>query len=167
MHTGPHLRPSQPGDQDFLRRVYASVRAGEIAQIGWDAATADTFLRMQFDAQDRHYRQHYPQARYDIVEQDGEPVGRLYVARGPDAIHVIDIALLDAWRGQGIGAALLGTLQDEAAAAGQRIVLQVEVSNPAFTLYQRLGFRELEIHGLYRLMEWRAPASASTPQETT
>lgn len=167
MHTGLHLRPSRPGDEDFLRRVYASTRAQELAHFGWDAATADTFLRMQFDAQDRHYRQHFPQARYDIVEQDGEPVGRLYVARERDEIRVIDIALLGAWRGRGIGGTLLGALQDEAAGASQRIVLQVELSNPAFTLYQRLGFRELEIHGLYRLMEWRAPASASTPQETT
>jgi len=167
MPTGLQLRPSQPGDQDFLRRVYASVRAGEIAQTGWDAATAAAFLGMQFDAQDRHYRQHYPQARYDIVEQDGEPVGRLYVARGDDAIRVLDISLLAAWRGRGIGGALLGALQEEAGAAGQRISIQVDTGNPAFTLYQRLGFRELEIHGLYRLMEWHASAFASTPQETT
>jgi len=167
MHAALHLRPMHERDEDFLRRVYASSRAGEIALTGWDAATADSFLRMQFDAQQRHYRQHYPQARYDIVECGGEPAGRLYVAHGADDIRVLDITLLDTWRAQGIGSTLLGALLAEAGANGQRVTIHVEVNNPALSLYHRLGFRQIETRGLYRLMEWRAPAPASTPQEPT
>ena len=165
MRAVPHLRPAHAGDEDFLRRVYASTRAAEIGLTGWDAASAEAFLRMQFDAQDRHYRQHYPQARYDIVEQGGVPVGRLYVARGIEEMRVVDIALLDAWRNQGIGSTLLGALLAEAAAAGQRVTIHVEEGNPAHSLYRRLGFLQIATHGLYRLMEWRAPACVSTLQE--
>lgn len=166
MRVDLQLRPMHAGDEDFLRRVYASSRAQEIALTGWSPAAAEAFLRMQFDAQHRHYQQHFPQARYDIVERGGEPAGRLYVDRGPDEIRVIDIALLDAFRGQGIGTALLGELLAEAAARGQRITMHVEENNPAFMLYHRLGFRQIETRGLYRLMEWRPQATASTPQES-
>lgn len=160
-----HLRPMHGGDEAFSRQVYASTRAGEIALTGWDAATAEAFLRMQYDAQHHHYQQHYPAARFDIIEQDGVPVGRLYVARRPDGIRVVDIALLDDFRGQGIGTRLLTALLDEAGAAGVSVSIHVEETNPALTLYHRLGFREIDTHGLYRLMEWRAPAAASTFQE--
>ncbi|MEW7848645.1 GNAT family N-acetyltransferase [Massilia aurea] len=157
-----HLRPMHAGDEAFLRQVYASTRASEIAMTGWDAQAAEAFLRMQFDAQHRHYQQHYGAARFDIVEQGGVPVGRLYVARSPADVRVIDIALLDAFRGQGIGTALLRALLDEAAAAGSSVSVHVEETNPALSLYHRLGFRQVDTQGLYRLMAWRAPAAAST-----
>ncbi len=156
-----HLRPIHAGDEAFLRRVYASSRTAEIALTGWDQVTAEVFLRMQFEAQHHHYRQHYPQARYDIVECDGEPIGRLYVARAQDEIRVIDIALLEAHRGQGIGTTLLGGLLAEAGARGQRVVLHVEENNPACALYRRLGFCPAGMQGMYRRMEWRAPSPAA------
>ncbi|HBF51314.1 MAG TPA: GNAT family N-acetyltransferase [Massilia sp.] len=166
MKADLHLRPVRDGDEDFLRRVYASCRAAEIALAGWDAATADAFLRMQFDAQQRHYRLHYPQARHDIVEYGGVATGRLYVAREPGEIRVIDIALLDAWRGQGIGRSLLGGLLREAGTRGQCVTLHVEEDNPARTLYRRLGFIQTGTHGPYLRMAWRAQAAAFTFQDT-
>lgn len=166
MSATVQLRPMQPGDDAFLRRLYAEVRAPEIALTGWDAAAADAFLRMQFDAQHKHYQQHYPAARFDVVEQDGVPVGRLYVARGADEIRVIDISLLAAWRGQGIGATLLGALQDEARLDGRSVTIHVEQHNPALTLYARLGFTHIDINGLYRLMAWRPATPANAPTTT-
>ena len=160
-----HLRPMHAGDEAFSRQVYASTRAGEIALTGWDAQTAEAFLRMQFDAQQHHYRQHYPAARFDIIEHGGVPVGRLYVARSPSGIRVIDIALLDAFRGQGIGTTLLRALLAEADEADSSVSIHVEETNPALTLYHRLGFRPIDTCGLYRLMEWRAPVTVSTSQE--
>lgn len=157
------LRPMHRGDEAFLRRVYAEVRAPEIALTGWDAASAEAFLRMQFDAQHHHYQKYYPQARFDIVERAGVPLGRLYVHRGADEIRVIDIALLAQYRGQGIGTTLLRALQEEAARDGRRLALQVEQHNPAQALYLRLGFTETDSQGLYRSMQWRAaPLDAST-----
>lgn len=166
MRGALQLRPVHAGDEDFLRRVYASSRAAEIALTGWDAAAAEAFLRMQFDAQHRHYQAYYGQARFDIIECGGEPAGRLYVAREAGEIRVIDITLLDAWRGRGIGSTLLGELLAEAAASGRSVTIHVEENNPAFTLYQRLGFRQIDTHGLYRLMEWRPRTDATLPQES-
>lgn len=159
------LRPICAEDEAFLRRVYAEVRAPEIALFGWDAASAEAFLRMQFDAQHYHYQQYYPQARFDIVERAGVPLGRVYVARSADEIRVIDIALLAQHRGQGIGSTLLRSLQDEAARDGRRLTLQVEQHNPAQALYLRLGFTETDFHGLHRSMQWRPALLASSQNQ--
>lgn len=159
------LRPMHAGDEAFLRRVHADVRAPEIALTGWDAASAEAFLRMQFDAQHHHYRKSYPQARFDIVERAGEPLGRLYVDRRADEIRVIDIALLAQQRGQGIGTSLLRSLQDEATRDGRRLTLQVEQHNPAQALYLRLGFSETHFQGLYRSMQWRPAPLHASPQD--
>jgi GNAT superfamily N-acetyltransferase len=161
-------RPVRAFDDAFLRRVYADARAPEIALTGWEAASANAFLRMQFDAQFQHSRRQYPQARFDIVERAGTPVGRLSVAREADAIRVVDIALLASCRGQGIGTALLRTLLDEAGRDGHRVTLQVEQHNRAHVLYQRLGFIQVEVNGLYLLMEWRRrPLRPKDPTDPT
>ncbi|WP_313702962.1 GNAT family N-acetyltransferase [Massilia sp.] len=164
MNQELQLRPMHPGDEAFLRRVYAEVRAPEIALFGWDAASAEGFLHMQFNAQHHHYQNHYPQARFDIVERAGEPLGRLYVDRSADEIHVIDVALLAQYRGQGIGTILLRSLQEEAAHDGRRLVLQVEQHNPAQALYLRLGFTETDFHGMHRTMQW-LPALSAAPSQ--
>ena len=149
------LRPVGFDDEAFLRRVYADARAPEIALTGWEAASAQAFLRMQFDAQRQHYRKHYPDAHFDIVERAGTPVGRLYVARTAGEMRIVDIALLAPWRGQGIGSTLLQALLDEGMRDARRVTIHVEGRNPALALYRRLGFTDIEPHGVYRLLEWR------------
>lgn len=150
------LRPSQPQDEAFLRRVYAATRAAEIALAGWSAQQAEAFLRMQFDAQHQQYHARHPDAAFDIIVADGQDAGRLYVRREAGRVHVIDIAILPPWRGQGLGGALLQALQAEAREAGACLSIYVEINNRAQGLYQRLGFQEVSNAGLYRLMEWRA-----------
>ena len=74
---------------------------------------------MQFDAQDTEYRRHNPDGRFDVIEVDGEPAGRLYVDRRPGDLRIVDIALLPDFRGRGIGRRLIADLQRQAAAEGR------------------------------------------------
>jgi len=143
------LRPVEPGDREFLFRVYASTREEELALVPWDALTKDAFLRMQFAAQDSHYRQHFPGATFDVVTVDGVSAGRLYVDRGDTEIRVIDIALLPDHRGRGLGTALLAPILEE----GKTVSIHVERENPARRLYDRLGFVEVAEDGVYLLLE--------------
>ena len=147
------LRPVSSSDRDFLLRVYASTREEELRLVDWSADQKAAFVRMQFGAQDAYYREHYHPASFDVVELDGEPVGRLYVARWEDEIRIIDIALLPAHRGRGIGTALLRGLLNEAAGAGKRLSIHVEKHNPALRLYARLGFTMVADRGVYLLLE--------------
>lgn len=151
--SGISLRPAGSSDRDFLLRVYASTREEELRLVDWSADQKAAFVRMQFEAQDAHYREHYQPATFDVVEVDGEPVGRLYVARGEDEIRIVDVALLPEHRGRGIGTALLRARLGEAATAGKRLTIHVEKHNPARRLYERLGFRESADDGVYVLME--------------
>ena len=62
---------------------------------------------MQFDAQHAHYQEHYAGAAFDVILVDGQPAGRLYVAREADEIRIVDIALLPEFCNRGIGTTLL------------------------------------------------------------
>lgn len=157
----PALRPAAPGDEAFLFDVYASTRQEELALVDWDQGQKDAFLQMQFAAQDRHYREHYASASFDVVLVDGRPVGRLYVARSASEIRVVDIALLPEHRRLGIGRALIEALLAEANEAGKPVTIHVEQFNPAQSLYLRLGFRPVADIGVYLLMAW-APAQETT-----
>jgi len=117
---------------------------------------------MQFDAQSRHYREHYRDAAFQVILRDGRPAGRLYVDRGPASIRIIDIALLAEHRRAGIGTALLAELLAEGDREGKPVSLHVEHLNPAMRLYERLGFRRIEDTGVYYLLE-RPPGAGGTP----
>ena len=93
------LRPARPEDREFLLSVYASTRTEELTPVPWTDEQKAAFLRMQFDAQDAHYRAHYEGATYEVIEVDGLPAGRLYVHRRPKEIRLVDIALLPRFRG--------------------------------------------------------------------
>ncbi len=115
------LRPVEPGDEGFLYRVYASTRQEELSLVSWDEAQKEAFLRMQFDAQARHYRERYPGAAFQVVLSGGCPTGRLYVARWPGEIRIVDIAILPEHRGTGIGTSLLESLIAESEHIGKPI----------------------------------------------
>jgi ribosomal protein S18 acetylase RimI-like enzyme len=147
------LRPVELGDEGFLYRVYASTRHEELAQTGWGEALRETFLRQQFEAQSSYYREHYRETSFDVILADGRPIGRLYVARWPEEIRIVDIALLPEYRDGGIGTKLLEDLISESEASAKPLSIHVERFNPALRLYERLGFREVEDKGVYLLMQ--------------
>ena len=58
-------------------------------------------------------------------------VGRLWLHLRPDAIHVLDIALLADYRNLGIGSACLLSLMAKAGASDRAVTVSVETANPA------------------------------------
>src|SRR2546426_7565136 len=144
------LRPMVAQDLPFLYRVYASTRP-DILMLPWDEPQKQALLEMQFHAQHSYYQQQFPDADYLIVERSLQPIGRLYVDRRTDKIHVLDIALAPEARGAGIGTALLEDLLAEAAGTRRRVSLYVDKGNAARTLYQRLSFQPVAEEGLYML----------------
>lgn len=67
---------------------------------------------------------------------------------------MIDVSLLPALCGRGLGSAVLAAVFRRAAQAGKRVQIHVERFNPAQRLYQRLGFRLVEDKGVYLFLEW-------------
>jgi ribosomal protein S18 acetylase RimI-like enzyme len=151
---GYALRPETDADIPFLMQLYASTRADELAPIPWSAEQKQAFLTSQFQAQRRHYRGHFAQCAFDILEQNGVPAGRLYLDARPARLHIIDISLLPEWRGKGLGTAILEALMAAAQAGGRGVGILVEKFNPALRLYRRLGFTDIADREVYLEMEW-------------
>ena len=159
------IRPARDDERPFLYRVYASTRQAEVAQTGWSAVEQEAFLMQQFEFQDQHYRRYDPPPLFGIIEADGQPIGRWYNQTTEQTHQLMDIALLPEWRGQGIGGKLIRDLVDRADREGRAISLYVERFNPAYRLYVRLGFREIEENGVYRLM--RREQGGASGRETS
>jgi ribosomal protein S18 acetylase RimI-like enzyme len=155
------LRDATPADLSFLLELFASVRMPELAASGWTEAQKRVFCERQYALQDRHYREHFAGARCLVVEAASTPVGRLYRATVGDTLYLLDIALVERARGQGIGTTLMRDLIAEADGASLTTILHVEPGNPAKRLYERLGFVEGAIMGVYCEMRRAASPAGS------
>jgi GNAT superfamily N-acetyltransferase len=155
------LRPARPNEEAFLFQVYASTRAIEMTWVDWTPEQKEAFLQMQSTAQLKHYRLNYPQAEYQIIEENGVAIGRLIVDRSKNPILLMDIALLPEYQGKGIGTTLIQNLMGEAARKNWPLCLHVETFNPAMRLYRRLGFVESGEMGIYHEMTWLPLSSQS------
>jgi ribosomal protein S18 acetylase RimI-like enzyme len=164
-HGQIQLRPATDADLPLLRRIYVSTRAAELEPVPWSDDQKREFLAFQFDAQHRYYLAQFPQASRDLIELDGEPVGRLYLDPRPSEIRLIDIALLAEHCGKGIGGLLLAAVLEAGRASGRRVGIHVEQNNPAMRLYLRLGFEKIEEQGIYHLMRWSPAESTVTENE--
>jgi ribosomal protein S18 acetylase RimI-like enzyme len=155
------LRPEREEDRNFRYQLFCDSRQPEFALILTPAAFQQ-IMTHQFHAQTASYRTQFPQARFDIIELSGEPIGRMVVDRPGTMVHIVDQAIVPQWRGRGIGTALMRALMEEAGAAGLPVRLEVATdSDPAYRLYRRLGFETIETEPLYMRLEWRQAATQS------
>ena len=149
------LRDTRPEDQAFLLEVYATTRAQEMALVPWTDEQRAAFVSMQFHAQDSYYRSEFPHASYQVILDDDEPVGRLYVLGEPDAIQILDITVLPQHRNRGIGAGLVRQLLLEGAATDKPVRIWIEQFNPSVGLFEHFGFSRIREDGYNYLMECR------------
>jgi len=139
-----HLRAAREDEAALLLAIFAAGRQTELDLLPFNPEKKAQFLRMQFQAQAQAYRSRYPQADYQLIEWEGQVIGRLLVAEQDDALFLVDIGLLPQFQGQGLGTALLTDLLAEAEARRLPVRLQVAGANPALRLYLRLGFQLVE-----------------------
>lgn len=89
-----------------------------------------------------------PDDRALVADAGGRPIGACWVRTTDEYGHIDDatpsfsISLLEPYRGQGIGGAMMRRMLGELAEVGYaRASLSVQKENPALRLYERLGFR--------------------------
>lgn len=162
---GFSLRWLHNADLPWLRDLYASTRAEEMAPVPWPEIAKRAFLDQQFGLQHQHYLAHYADTDFLAIEQSGRgPVGRYYLQRAASAHLIVDICLFPGMRGSGVGNTLIRHSQAEAAALGRGMHLHVMRSNPAARrLYERLGFVVTDDTGASHIaMAWTPTPRAST-----
>jgi ribosomal protein S18 acetylase RimI-like enzyme len=82
-------------------------------------------------------------------------VGRIYLNRGAEIYHILDITILPQYRNQGAGLLCLQTILNEAADRAKPVSIYVENFNPSLRLFERLGFRRDQEKGFHFLMKWQ------------
>ena len=129
------LRPERDDEADktFLYALFAATRAADMAAMPIGAVAKDFLLRAQYRSMTATYRHDYPNARWEVVEFMGEPVGRLITDVGDRCVTYVDIALSPQRAGAWTGDAPDDGRARRAAAsrpagAGQRAAAQSRVS---------------------------------------
>ena len=152
------LRPERNDDRDFRYRLFCDSRLPEWYIIELEPAVRARLMQHQFLAQTMSYRTEFPDARFDIIELGGAPIGRIVVDRPGTFMHLIDQAIVPEQRNKGIGSAIMRALMEEARQSGVPLRLKVASSNdPSMRLYLKLGFKPTEeVPNVYIEMEWPA-----------
>ncbi|HJV63527.1 MAG TPA: GNAT family N-acetyltransferase [Albitalea sp.] len=143
------LRPAQEEDVPFLLRLRELAMDPHHRAAGIVQTPAEMVQRV---------RNFFDEAQ--VVEVGGAPVGLWKLHREPAQWWVIQVQLMPAFQGLGIGASLVRGLLDEAHAAGVPVKLKVLKSNPARRLYERLGFVIAADEGHGDEMVWRGQPRA-------
>ena len=131
------LRTAEPEDDAFLCRLFVDARP-EMQFL------PPQLVDLQRAAQRTQYRRDHPQAVDEIVELDGDPVGRCWTADADGEVHLLDVAVQADRRRHGIGRAVLDVVADRAAAQGVPVRLAVWAANTgARRLYRAAGFAEV------------------------
>lgn len=159
------FRPARPDDEPFLRELRAHVDVERLALGIWgpeDEQLARSIVDLQFRAHAAHYRKvkNVRDTKDCVIELNAHPVGRFIVTQDDEEVYLSDIAVHPAFRGQGIGHAVVQTTQSECAQSKRLLHLHVDRTNPAVQFYLGLGFRAIAETPLNFLLEWVPPSLA-------
>lgn len=163
-HLPPELRlrAALPGDDAFCRELYASTR-DDLRQLPMPTEMLAGLVAMQQRVHEEGRRRVYPDAEVLILEYGEQPAARVVLDAGGQDWRLVDLAVLPALRGRGLGAALLAALQRRAAGCGAGVKLSVLRTNgAALRLYERAGFVACGGDALQQQMIWTPPASPSS-----
>ncbi|HEX8774715.1 MAG TPA: GNAT family N-acetyltransferase [Pyrinomonadaceae bacterium] len=144
-----NMRPLSPSDQPFL----------------WDMLYQSLYVPNGYPPFDRSVLDHPDIAKYVrawgrehdsgfvAIDENGRPIGAIWLRllKGEekgfgyvdDKTPELGMAVLPAYRGQGIGTSLLSCLIESVEDIYENISLSVAAENPALHLYERLGFEEV------------------------
>ncbi len=135
-----HFRIPDADDREFERTLMASTMTGA----GFDHLPAEALDRLadiQYEAQQASYSASWPDSTRWIIERSARPVGRIWLGHTGERLHVVDVTIALAARGEGIGTRTLTALIGLCDRCGVPLALQVATGNAgALRLYRRLGF---------------------------
>lgn len=136
--TVVRLRPAGPADEPFLLALHLESHP-EFALL--PSPVRSDLVALQITAQRRQYEAEHPQARDEIVEVDGVPVGRCWTSVSDTALHILDVAVVAAARNRCTGRRVLDEVMDRADLRGVPVRLMMWHANrDAQRLYARAGF---------------------------
>ena len=124
------LRPSHPDDLEWLDPLYESMMR--------------PYVELTHPWDEHKFRDTFSTRNSSIIRLNGEDIGLLKVEPREDCICLGDIQIHPAHQGKGIGSSLIEELKTRSDREGLPIRLRVLKGNPARSLYERLGFVEID-----------------------
>lgn len=123
------FRAATKADIPFLLELRRQSMSAHLKASGVDPTDAERLERVM--------------ARFEcaqIVSLEGEPIGLLKIDNEGNQWELVQLQILPAKQGAGIGSAILKELLAEAVKLNASINLSVLKANPARAFYERLGF---------------------------
>lgn len=160
MNSVIKFRPTHEDDEPFLKELRAQFDTERLFVQYWDSqddALIQNVLDLQFKAHNQHYKEvkNNWETKDNIIELDGNPIGRFIVSGDRDEIRLADIIVDSRYRGMGIGQAVLDMTKSECMQSKRPLRLHVAKSSPAVRFYLDQGFCSIEEMTTHYLMEWR------------
>jgi GNAT superfamily N-acetyltransferase len=149
------LRRCADSDDAFLYDVFVTTWQSEVAALP-NQNLAQHVLRIQHIAQERRFASGFPGHERYIVLEAGERAGRLYVDQSGHDVALLDLTLLPAFRGQGLGARVMRDLLTEVGRDDRTVTLRVPRRLSRVTdFYTRLGFRLVSVDDVDNFFDWQ------------
>ncbi|GAB1146535.1 GNAT family N-acetyltransferase [Shewanella algae] len=139
-------------DTAFIQKVFNSCHS-YFLHLGLPEEMAQVLLLQQFQLQQAWFQNHYPNAITQILRVQEQAAGILTLNTGTEALHILDMAFLPEYRGQGLGSELLNAIQSLAQL--KAVSLMVARDNPqAKKLYLNKGFVTQNVTETHEWMRW-------------
>jgi GNAT superfamily N-acetyltransferase len=143
------LRRAGPADESFLRALDGEIITERLGA-GWlNADQLGPLVALQLAARGRDRAIRFPDADQQLIVLGEDRVGGLLIDRSPDRFLIVDIAVIAAARGRGVGAAILATVSASADDAGCPVRATARDENVASRrLFAAAGFVEVGDDGV-------------------
>lgn len=160
--NGRDFRAATAEDEGFLFEVFCSAWEREALALP-DPGLVRHFLRIQYTSQQDRLDARFPRLVRHVVTDHGKTVGYLLLQDTAASLHVVDLALLPAFRGAGHGTAVVRELMRRCGEDGRTLVVRVNRrSERAGAICERLGFRLVGVDDHDTFYEWTCSADRGT-----
>jgi N-acetylglutamate synthase-like GNAT family acetyltransferase len=146
------LRKALHADKPFLFELRKATMSEHLLRAGLSSDDETHWHRVDEAFPDAH-----------IICRSGAPIGVVALSKDEGSWLLRQIQLLPAWQNKGIGRSIISSILDDARRAGAPVSLFVLQGNPAWRLYESLGFRSIEETPAIGTLQWcpAQPPSAS------
>jgi len=134
------LKIKDETDSEFSFRLFEKIKTVELNIHNWPEQMKNQLIEMQYKGYEQMIKNEYPNAEDYIITVNDEKAGRLQLNVNDFGIRIINISLLPAFHGNGIGTKIIRDVIADADIKKKHVCLEVDKINPAFNLYKRLGF---------------------------
>lgn len=137
--------------QSFIKDLYFIQKTEELQAGLWPQTMLNPILEMQFRAQEKSYKQRFPEAENWIITADDKAVGWILLDK-TITYHIISIIVHPNHRQKRIGQKAIRLISGLAQNDNKDVTLIVNKDNPAISLYHKMGLSEVKADEMHVTM---------------